>query len=156
MVSTTVTKGAACFSLICVLIITLPLAITSTVLGAIHPGSCDYTDAMGLNAAQWLLGLGISSIIVIVILGACFGIILFEMESCILFGGIGVMVITVLNILFGIAWFVVGGIILFRGDIECIRNGSSHVIYALVLWCISALFTVWECLKNKKQASNDA
>jgi hypothetical protein len=137
-------------SFICTLIISLPLAITNTILGAIHPGECDYTDSIGLNAAQWLLGLGISSIVTSVILIVCFTVVLLKIKYCVPIGVLGSLIITIFNILFGTIWFVIGTVVLLHGNIECIRNGSSHVIYALVLLCISALQIAMECLKGKE------
>lgn len=39
--------------------------------------------------------------------------------------------------LFGIVWFIL--VLLYFSNIECIKLGSAHVIFALVVWCISAV-----------------
>lgn len=139
------------FDLVVTLIFALPLAITSTVLGSIHSGICDHTDSMGLNVAHYLIGLGITNLSICVLL--IFSII------CIMFGlcmsvCISIVAITyVFDALFGLSWFIVGGIVLFRSNVDCINQESSHVIYALVLWCISALFIVRACLSSKAHSA---
>ena len=145
-------KVAIIVSLVCLVLLTLPLAITSIVLGSTSPGSCDYTDKMGLNVGQYLLGLGISSLIACVILIMCNVAILCEVTVA----AIAMTALSILTVLFGLAWFIIGAIILFRGNIDCIKNGSSHVIYALVLWCISALQCFTDCCSTKHHSNNDA
>lgn len=91
---------------------------------------------MGLDVSQYLLGLGIATIITSALITIL--IILYAMtENNIILGFLIGMYIVV--ILFGIAWTVVGGIILFRGNIACIKSASAHVIYALVIWSLSIL-----------------
>lgn len=131
------TGAAIIFGISCYGFVVLPLSIASIVLGATHPGTCDMTDVMGLNVGQYLLGLGIASLILSSML-----LILFTTLACCPTGAaasIPMIILIVLNGLFGFAWFIVGAVILFRGNIDCIKAGSTHVIYALVLWCISAL-----------------
>ena len=130
-------------SLAIVLIFALPLAITSTVLGAQKPGSCDLEDSMGLDVGDYLLGSGISGIVVCVLLSFMYLLAIFDVSPFV--AGAGVLAITVASALFGLAWFIVGAVILYRGNIECIREGSTHVIYALVMWCLSALSLVKNC-----------
>ncbi|AUL77503.3 putative ORFan [Tupanvirus deep ocean] len=140
---------------ICMIVFTaliiLPLGITSIVLGSISPGECDYEDKMGLDVSQYLLGLGISSVITCVLLIMFYLFLL--CEACMPVAAFGIMIISVLNALFGLAWFIVGAVILFRGNLDCIRDGSSHVIYALVLWCISAFQILKDCCGSK--SNND-
>lgn len=123
--------------LLCLAVCLLPLGITSIVLGILKPGPCDYVDKMDLDVARYLLGLGISTIAVTIIIIVLLALILFE--YAIKKVTIALIVVNIIAILFGIAWFIVGAIILFRSNIECIKVGSSHVIYALVLWCLSAI-----------------
>ncbi|XWV25709.1 hypothetical protein QJ857_gp0036 [Tupanvirus soda lake] len=136
---------------ICMIVFTaliiLPLGITSIVLGAIAPGECDYQDKMGLDTAQYLLGLGISSVVTCVLLIIFYLFLL--CEACVPIAAIGIVVVSILNALFGLAWFIVGAVILFRGNVDCIRYGSTHVIYALVLWCISAFHLLKDCCSSK-------
>lgn len=138
-------KAVVVALIVCTALIMLPLAITSIVLGSTSPGTCDYEDKMGLDVAKYLLGLGISSVITCVVLISCYVMLLCDAPVA----QIGIVIISILNALFGLAWFIVGAVILFRGNIDCIRNGSSHVIYALVLWCISALYFVKNCCSVK-------
>ena len=117
-------------------VVSIPLGIANIVLGAVHPGMCDFKDKMGLDVSQYLLGLGIATIITSALITIL--IILYAMtENNIILGFLIGMYIVV--ILFGIAWTVVGGIILFRGNIACIKSASAHVIYALVIWSLSIL-----------------
>lgn len=139
----------------CLVFVSLPLAITSIILGATTPGNCDYTDVMGLDVGQYLLGLGISSITVTIVLILLIASFLLDMKN------IGIVCITlcvsVLSVFFGLCWFIIGAVILFRGNIECINSGSSHVIYALVLWSVSAFNLLLNCccIRTKKPDSDE-
>lgn len=127
-------RRPAIFSIVCFAFFVLPLGIVNIVMST-HLGECDHEDEMGLDVKQYLLGLGISSVIVSII-----AILLLLITLCVDFKfGILYTLVIVTNILFGFCWFIIGSIILFRGNIECIEKASVHVIYALVLWCISAL-----------------
>lgn len=129
-------NGPIICAIICFLIVALPLGITSIYLSQAESDQCDYTDKLGLDIKQYLLGSGIASIIVACMI-AIFGIMFTCCDEAIPSTGIAITV--VINSLFGFAWFIIGAIILFRSNIECIREGSIPVIYALVLWCLSAL-----------------
>lgn len=150
-----ITRSIAITSLICILIFVLPLAFINIVLGIFHPGKCDYTDILGFNVAQYLLGLGISNLIISFALIILYTMFIYKIKSCTNFMRISLIVIIITNNLFGMAWFIIGGIILFRGNLECIRNGSSLIIYALVIWCISALNTIYICCNHIKGNDND-
>ena len=140
-------------SLAIALFCALPLAITSVVLGAQQPGSCDIKDRMGLDVGDYLLGSGISGIVVCVLLSFMYILVLLDVSPYV--AGGGALVVTVLSALFGLAWFIVGAIILYRGNIECIKEGSTHVIYALVMWCLSALSLLHNCCSFKVNNNND-
>ena len=119
---------------ICFLGFALPLAITSIVLSQTEKGECDIEDTMGLNIKEYLLIGGSISVVVSVLTAVALLTSLCLDE----FSAIPVAILTVLNVLFGTAWFIVGAVILYRSNIECIKEGSVPVIYALVLWCMSA------------------
>jgi hypothetical protein len=127
------------------------LGIACIVLGALHPGKCDVTDIMGLNISKYLLGLGIASVVTAVSLVIC--------TICLMRGhlsaAVPILIISILNVVFGLSWFIVGAIILFRSNLTCIRTGSSHVIFALVLWCISA-FKMCGDSREARDNSNSA
>ena len=131
----------ACFLFLC-----LPLAITEIVLGQMDT-TCDITDRMGLNARDYLLGMGISNLIL------CF-IIIFPIIGILvnspLFAIIGTILIFIV-MLFNSAWFIVGAIILFRSNINCINEGAAIVIFALIMWCLSALQIVYSFFNGEKQ-----
>lgn len=128
-------KGFGICMIICVLVLALPLGITNIVLSQTEDGECDHRDTIGLNIKEYLLIGGIVSVSVATLM-AFFGILSICLGSELT--AIPIMVLTVLNILFGIAFFIIGAVILFRSNIECIHEGSVPVIYALVLWCLSA------------------
>ena len=143
--------------IVCYGFIVLPLSIASIVLGVTHPGSCDVTDVMGLNVGQYLLGLGIGSLVISFLLLMVFVTLACCPNEYGVAASIPMIVLIVLNALFGFAWFIVGAIILFRGNIDCIKAGSTHVIYALVLWCISAVQIITDCFKSRFHSqSNNA
>ena len=128
------------------------MGIASIVIGAKKPGSCDYEDEMGLDVGQYLIGSGIASIII--------SFILFSIQLSMLMGNISKSLFasstffSILSAIFGTAWFIVGAIILFRGNIDCIREGSAHVIYALVIWCLSALGILHDVHKARETNAN--
>lgn len=136
--------GLVCL-IVCTVIVILPLSIATVVIGALAPGPCDHVDVMGLDVAQYLLGLGIASLVTCVIMIISYILLMFESNIVAGVGGIVLIIISILNALFGIAWFIIGGIVLFRGNIDCIRNSSMHVVYALVLWCLSAFYFFKNC-----------
>lgn len=146
-------------TIVCLGIMTLPLAIAMTVIGAMQRDTChnngvnvtlnsnfctcDVTDPLThLNVSQYLLGLGISNLIFVVTLMITLGVSLC-LESFALF--VPMIVIGILAGLFGTAWFVVGGITLFNSNLQCISLVVAHVIFALVMWCLSALHIVQNC-----------
>lgn len=125
---------------VCFLVIALPLGITSIVLSQVEKDQCDYKDQLGLDIKHYLLGSGIASVCTACLI-AIFGLLSLRMDEMAM---VPIIITVVINALFGIAWFVIGAIILFRSNIQCITEGSVPVVYALVLWCISAssMFTV--------------
>ena len=155
-------------TLVCLGLITLPLAIAMTVIGAMQHSTChnngvnvtvnsnlctcDVTDPLtNLNVSQYLLGLGILNVIFVVILMITIGISLCS-ESFKPY--IPMLVIGVVAGLFGTAWFIVGGITLFNSNIQCIKLTVSHVIFALVMWCLSALHIVQTCCNGVTHKKN--
>lgn len=123
--------------LICLIICTLPLSITSIVLGAIRPGNCDNKTQFGMDTGQYLIGSGISSIISLLIYIVPFIFLYFTGNEFV--GTIVLLVVSIIVILFDIIWFIIGGFVLFQSNIECIKSGSSHVVYCLVLWIMLAV-----------------
>lgn len=144
--------------LICLGICTLPLGIAMTVIGSIQLNTChdngtnittssictcDVTDPLtGLNVSQYLLGLGISSLIIAIALMITTGLSL-SSESWAVF--VPVLILSIIAGIFGVAWFIVGGITFFNSNLQCIKSAAAHVIFALVLWCLSALQIFQNC-----------
>ena len=119
---------------VCFVVVSLPLGITSIVLATKDTQYCDYVDQMGLDVKQYLLGAGIVSVTITSII-VCF---LFTFMCSEKLPMIGIVVTAIVNTIFGLIWFIIGGVILFRSNLDCMTEGSVPVIYALVLWCISA------------------
>jgi len=149
-------KGFLIGTLVCLAVFALPLGIAMTVVGAMQRNTChndgvnvtagsgctcDITDPMGLNVADYLLGLGIASIIL-----TCSSILSSGISLCAnsVIPMIFAIVIGVLCVLFSTPWFIVGAIIQFRSNIICIQLGEPHVIFALVMWC----FTAFQIVQN--------
>lgn len=141
--------------IVCTIIVVLPLSIATIVIGAVAPGPCDHVDIMGLDVSQYLLGLGIASLVSCAVMIVSYILLMFESDIVAGVGGIILIIISVVNVLFGIAWFIVGGVVLFRGNIDCIRNSSMHVVYALVLWCLSAFHFLKNCCSFKVTKINN-
>lgn len=130
-------------TIVCMCIFIYPLAITDIVLGVLHPGTCDNVDIMGLSVAQYLLALGIFSLVygtgAIIMTALILAGIAIEMVSLLM------VVLTIICSLFNFSWFIVGAIVLFRSNISCINDGSTTVIYALVLWCLTTFAMIHHC-----------
>lgn len=140
-------KGVfAIILIVFICIFVLPLSIAGIVLDVVRPGSCDYKDAMGLDVSQYLLGLGVANCALCLILIPHI-IWMFATESKI--SVISLSVSIIINAHFGLAWFIVGTVILYRGNIDCIRQASVHVIFVLVLWCLSAIQLLATCTRIK-------
>lgn len=120
----------------CIIILLLFVSIFSLValiLGT-KEGVCDNTDIMGLNVADYLLGVGIYGIISSMI---AFCLVLsIDLNKPIIYT-INIIFL-ILNSLFGLCWFIIGAIILFRSNIECIHVGVPYVCYAVFIWVLSA------------------
>lgn len=115
------------------IVLTLPLGITSIVVGS-QIGACDIRDSMlNLNIQNYLLIHGIISL--------AFGIVNIALTTGIIYSGFKHLFtkisvcFSLLDILFRVYWTITGGIILFHSNIECIHANSPSVIYALILWC---------------------
>lgn len=131
------------------LFLILPLGIVSIVMGAVHPGTCDIKDIMGLNVSQYLLGLGISGVICSIIISILLIVfmvgVLLDSTTLTTIASIQLIIFNIVILLFTIGWSTVGGVILFRTNIDCINSVSIHVIYALVLWCLSIVSMINIC-----------
>ena len=138
---------------LCTLICVVPIAVANIVMGAISPGDCDYEDKMGMDVSKYLIGGGIASLIAAGVLIFLYMFMIFNITF--IFSYVLIIIFSVINVLFGVAWFIIGAVIIFRGNIDCIRDGSAHVIYALVLWCISAWHILMNLLGILRKKKND-
>src|SRR5207253_1673739 len=109
--------------------------------GAIAPGNCDLTDSgTNLTVGNYLIALGVISLttsLLIIVIGLHFILSGMHLSKANKFCYVIYAILLVATVLAGFAWFIVGAVVLFRGNLDCIRSGSSHVIYALILWGIS-------------------
>jgi len=148
---------AVLVTVIIIIFFTTPLSITSIVLSQ-KETTCDITDLMGLNVADYLLGLGISGLTTsFLILVTYIGAYKFaeNNSSC---GGCMVLssaLFIYLQVLFSFCWFIVGAIILFRSNIACINEGGVVIIYALVMWCLATFSIIKDCCSGKKKNDNE-
>jgi hypothetical protein len=120
-------KTALLVAIVLGFFLVVPLSITSIVLSQTKDSSCDVKDEMGLNVANWLLGQGITILVFWAALIVAF------------FAPAISLALIIVDTLFSTSWFVVGGIILFRSNIDCINEGGTMIIYALVMWCLMAI-----------------
>ena len=130
------------------LLIILPLSVVSIILPLTLASQCDNTDPIGLNVGQYLVISGIVSLTIYIPLTHH----LFKMYKGLSKGiSKSLTFAIIVYTLFGFCWIGIGGIVLFRSNLECI--GSSHVSFALVLWCASSLnilYTAWRGTKITK------
>lgn len=128
-------------------IIFFPISVTNIILSQ-KENSCDYEDDMGLNISDYLLGLGISGLV------SCFLVIVGTITSYIDEKFMIVsFVLLVIPLLFNNAWIIVGGIIMFRSNVDCIGEGGTITIYALVMWALSVLPAVRSILFPQQSKS---
>jgi hypothetical protein len=125
----------------------IPISIISIILGITKPGSCDITDDVGLDVGNYLLGVGIVGLSAYVPLCIFYGIAYFN--PAIKYPKI-LFYLFILQVLFNFTWFLLAETILFRSNVVCIREGSSHVIFALIIWCIFLLNYIYTYYCNLK------
>lgn len=124
---------------LCLLFIMYPIAIISLVISNLK-NQCEVTDMMGLSPHQYLLGLGISILIIETLIFSARFIIYCHQngpicETTFLFYCcFNYIILEILNFIFGLVWFVIGGIILFRSNIECIESGGIMIGFAVAVW----------------------
>ena len=124
------------------IIIALPLAVISLLLGIFHPGECDYVDETNLTVAKYLLAIGIADLVVLIPLTFYYYLLWKEIVKTIP-GRLACFIIWYGAFIF--CWFIIGACVLFRTNRECINKGSSHVIFGLVMWIITLINMVYMC-----------
>lgn len=128
-------------NIVYLILFAIPTGIISIVIAFLKPGNCDKVDYSGFDVSTYLMGFGFSNVIVSLFI--IFQLIInsvakyFKMLNLTKTIPLNIAVLQIIYGLFNIIWFIIGGIVLFRSNIECINSGSAHVIYALVLWCLS-------------------
>ncbi|XWV24477.1 putative ORFan [Tupanvirus deep ocean] len=132
------------------LMILLAFSIATIIMGSLSPGTCDHIDKMGINVSDYILGAGISSFIINLVM-----IFTFVMLFIGIINEIPIVVVILLTLysIFSFTWFIIGGVILFRSNLECIKEESPAVVFALVLWCINGLHIFYGCCvrSNRKE-----
>jgi len=135
-----------CF-VIFISIIMLGFAVADLVLG-IQGSECDTTDAINLNVSDYLIGLGIYQLVNWLIFVIIYCNVIFAEKDVSERDMISSVVLQCMTSIFGFVWFILGAIILFRSNLDCIHQGTTMVIYALVLWCINAFSVIQSCFKT--------
>lgn len=139
-------KGFLVCALWCILIFALPIPITSVVIGALHKNDeCQYTDSIGLNLSQWLMGAGIGSIISLLSILTLI-ILTFLSDSATAFASLFTLII--LNSLFNIIYSIIGSVVLFRSNMECLTDGTDLGIMALIVLIFYWLSLIQTCGTN--------
>ncbi len=88
---------------------------------------------IGLNVSQYLYGVSISNMILIMILAVLFFLKLRHDYHKIL---VAVKTISLITIVFNTCWIIVGGIVLFRNNMTCINDRVLNFAYSpLVSLC---------------------
>lgn len=138
---------------ICSLCCSILLGIVTIVIGALNPGNCNMkSELVDADISTYLIVHGTISILILLLLYGA-GIISLCATNSPLAAIIVVfeVIVIVLLAIFSIVWFIIGAIILFDANIECINEGSVSVIFALVLWCISAYHILVCCCSHKNK-----
>jgi len=134
-------SGIKCFSmcmLICIVICFLPIFIVSIVISQHYKEECDTVDLMGIDTKDYLLGFGIMGVTYIFFVAVLTTCIIYKCKSnCGVIVSISCMILLICNVLLFWTWFVVGAVVIFRSNVNCIRDASLPVIYAVVMWALS-------------------
>jgi hypothetical protein len=124
-----------------------PFGVTNIWFYVNKDSYCNYKDPMSLDIGDWLLINGVSQL-VLTITPLTF-LIRIDIGLCM------TAISMTLYILFGFVWFIIGAIILFRSNIDCINTSSDDdrtmAIYALVMWCYSALIILLNIIKKQQE-----
>lgn len=143
--------GFALCAAITVQFILLPFDIASLILSKeAQKGDgddiCDNKDdGTGLDVAHYLFYKGLFGIVFSVCIG--YGVYVFftnDSDGWNFREG-GTMTLCSGYLIFYVIWWIIGGVVLFRSNIECIKEGTDHVIYCLVTWGIFLLVTLVVC-----------
>jgi hypothetical protein len=106
------------------------------------------------DASTYLIILGVLSIVNAILIISVFlcGVLAVDTENG-WFAALACVsiILSIISALFGIAWFIIGAIILFNDNIECINEGSATVVFALVMWIISAYQIIVGCCSSSKR-----
>ena len=111
-----------------ILVFFVPFAIANLVLYYKQDDYCNEEDKMGLDVADYLLGWAVA--LFTLFLGSLL-LTVFGYMAIIPF-----VSIYYAYVIFVWIWLIIGGIIMFRSNIECIKEKSPMVTYALALWCL--------------------
>ena len=129
------------------LCIVIPLGIASLVMGIYAPGSCDNTDITNITVAKYLIGIGISDLVVH-IPSVFYLYFLMKNHNISLYSVNKLGCIALFYVMFTLCWFFIGAFVLFRSNKDCINEGSPHVIFALVMWILSLVDLVRCCCSS--------
>lgn len=125
------------YALCAYILINLPLSFPSIIIGAMNPGHCDDVDNSGLLIADWILGHGISNLLLCFTMLVMTLYIICNRAESTKSSKRGVIGINLTMIIFNWTWFILGGVLLFRNNVDCILSGSTTVVYSLIVWCLS-------------------
>jgi hypothetical protein len=141
-------KAWALWCAVMVQFVLLPFDIASLILSQERKGDdiCDNTDGgTNLNVSDYLLIKGIFGIIFSLCAGYLVYVLFTEGEIKLNWREGGVGLYCGAFFVFYFIWWIVGAVVLFRSNIECIKEGTDHVIYCLVMWCLFALWLLSVC-----------
>ncbi len=120
------------YALICVLWVTAPLSLTSLILSQ-QPTACDHVGAkININVAEWLVVFGVFNMVMF--FGCC--LMLWRILNR-HFCPVGAMLTFFVS--FGLAWFIMGAVVLFPANTDCIHQGDTNAVFALVMWALMGM-----------------
>jgi asparagine N-glycosylation enzyme membrane subunit Stt3 len=128
-------------------IIIISFTITNIVLALINPFQCQYNNVMGENIMYYIVSISTANIIFILVL--FFNYVTYVPNQMIL--NINIVTYVIINYVIGIIWFIFGQIMLFKDCNNCALNGSTHIIYAVIMWILPLMHTLRKAHKNKNE-----
>ena len=145
-------------SLACLLIFGLPFLIASIAVSVSDSdNSCQTTDSIGLELHEWLLGAGISGLIITIIMITVIGGLFLSISRDSYVGAISsTLVIFLLSLgssIFSFVYSIIGAVILYRSNIDCLTDATPLGVMTQIVLCLYWLGILYTCFSRRK--SND-
>jgi hypothetical protein len=126
----------------------ISFTITNIILVLFNPNQCQYQyNVTDTTIPYYIVSISTSNVIFILIL--FFNYITYVPGQMI--SNVNMITYIIINYVIGIIWLVIGEIVLFRDSNHCAINGSSHILYAVVIWILPLVHTIRKSCENRNR-----